>query len=1696
MASHPSVLAVPPSRGHNLQHGPRSVSGPVVRSKGGPSVKDLKKRFDEKGTASHLSSTVPSRPIQSNSRQRRGHTESSISPNNGVAPLPSHDRLSPKAHGHLDASQGEMVSMPQVLSSQQSFANRIHNTSATAASSSLHQLSRRPHDQQRRGKSAGLLFGEVAPDHRDSAGAGFGIDEIRPRRTSESSIHTKSTFHSISNVDEDLEFSSVPSSYTNAATHPAAASESPTSGHQSPRTRSQSDASSHGSSNRTPIALRTSSRNLNTPQSASKLPVAVRRLHSPTGSSGTASPSRGTSPASLRLPPSSSGQMSRLTPPSSRAKTPTSLNKTPTPAVRERRPPPPSLNNSASSNGRMRAQSITSPKLSPALRSSRPRQPLANTSNVVPKKREPGTAKSTRSRGKESAPRRRKISAGPIDFEQRREHIRLAYSKSIRESRALEATQKATSQSGEAGTAVVQPTLNGEQSTDIPPIPQIPRDAIDHTSNRVDESKSETVTTGPLAVSAIAANSAVEAGPDSPTLGIPGSFPPSSPPLDTLNSRASIVSVASQTTEFDGEAQTAPPVPAQQWQDTAASVVQSPTLNENLAAHTKAEYRYPFSQDRDDINQPMEDHAQLMMQHNTKHLPSAALSVPDSSLLMNAQSQTRQHGHAAVFPVSEIGDESDCHSETDDGHDNHRAIYPHSEAATTDACTEDTDDRDRDDRVSDFRYDDQLDSKRASTCASSDVSAFDDLQYASDRGSYPVSSHLGIPSSRFRPDRASHQSAWTDLSVESSGQLDTAAFDIFGSNRNSASHSGLFTTTISPRQEVFPATLLSPVEKQLPPTPDNPQLPEVDTGEGFSIPYLSREPRDNLPKLPSPPAHEPPPVPKSVSGSAMHSRNSSVAYEPSQSASTLINSERNSDVYLRYAHTPRSIDATSFDTADNDSSSKVAGSTDSDGKSLRQNGDGPSEKERHRLVQRRNIIRELVDTEAVFVRDMNIVEEIYKGTAEACPRLDDQTVKLIFRNSHEIVEFHTAFLAEMKSAVAPVYVPKVGRTVKVPQPPGSVEPGGSKSLEISDGNDRETSIGPVFQRHLERMKTVHDGFLRNSDQAAKRLIQIQQDSAVQVWLSECNEVAKDLTAAWDLDSLLIKPMQRITKYPNLIVTLLQQTPQDHPDRESLLAAKDTLETAILEINKAKKNFELVGQIVGRKHKESDVKAGFARAFGKRVDKLQSSSSKVPDDPIYTKLNEKFGDDFVQLQVVLRDVEFYTRQVSQYVHEFLQYLSSIELVMRLQPGSFPEIESKWVQFNISMRDLEKIALEDHIAQVRKQVIEPFEQVIKAYGNPSLAMKKRQKRRLDYERADQQRRSGKSLDPKLRELVDQYDALNDALKTELPKLSVLTEKVGKICLSNFVNIQANWYKMWTEKMRTVLVECPDIPDLDEIVATFHRDYPYAADQLAAIGILNPDSNFRSSHSAEYKTRYSETERRGRGSSVNDELSPALPTPDFTKRSSAGMNMSPSTSSSASNVAVVTNPHQYYYRDYYAGIQTQGTSSASPKSADLPGSSRSVTGTGHTSTRPSTGKSFDSGVLQRQSSDMAAVQRSDSNVTYTSTHTPSEGARYSNLFHSALPLPDGTEESRRSSRASSQERGRGSDGYNILWLAASLFEFNIETTKHEAGYPYLTYQAGEIFDIIAEKGELWLAKNQDDPTEMVGWIWSKHFAKLADS
>lgn len=974
---------------------------------------------------------------------------------------------------------------------------------------------------------------------------------------------------------------------------------------------------------------------------------------------------------------------------------------------------------------------------------------------------------------------------GPVDFAERRETIKLKYTKSIRETEAarnaaaerrkkeLEAAAKAKARAKarvEAQAAAAAEEAAAAQTRGRGKQPDVTRRGEPQTGHEAGPTEEL-----PLVIDVKTPHNLVRAHApalviDSPTLGLPGGFPSyGSPPVDGEEPPPSAISETSAVTEFDNEAQTEPPVPEEPAQavvpgvpDCASSTDPRNHLAPQLTPtpiHEKAMYRDPFEDivEGDSVSikialEPSSPRHQVrdpLTRHESEEIPISGTFTDEAQSDCESQNYFEQQPDTEPEPQPtsdrSVEPQRSREAQEDEYEPQPYLVQPYHTTTVT-IISRDSgigpstyaeqekmlqQQEPRTESLEDYysrpQLKDNVSSLRDSTFTASDAGTSDgpsgsaDLHYTPD-----TSNSLNIPSMMTPANRSSQHSVWTDISYSS---RDSRRLDYLDEQRHSGAD-GSRPQSIRDDESTYRRRYLagdSCFSKDEDAQSENHKyhmLPELDTGGGRDASYIaSRAP--HIPRLPD---HSPPPPPETTSRpNSMyydgHRPSSSMTRDDQGSISFPI-SRRESEDYHHNSSSPQSVDGRSLATdsatlaqtlAEGDS--KISG--DADDKA------GPVVKKKNRLHQRQMVIKELVDTEAVFVRDMNVVEEIYKGTAEACPRLDDPTIKLIFRNTHEIVAFHTTFLSELKDGVTSVYVPKGRRspvmkeetamsdatTIRsfastaastVPSTAASsttaVSLSGTTAAsgEPDDSQDRQTVIGPAFIRNIEQMRAAHEGFLRTSDVANKRLIEIQEDPTVKVWLNECNEVAKDLTAAWNLDSLLIKPMQRITKYPNLISQLLEYTPEDHPDREGLIGARATVETAILEINKTKKNFELVGQIVGRKRKESDVKAGFARAFGKRVDKLQASGNRPPEDPEYLKLNEKFSDDYLRLQVVLRDVEFYTRQVSTYVQAFLDYLSAIELVTRLQPGPYPELESKWVQFNVSMRDIKKVALDQHVS----------------------------------------------------------------------------------------------------------------------------------------------------------------------------------------------------------------------------------------------------------------------------------------------------------------------------------------------------------------------------------------------------------------
>jgi hypothetical protein len=345
-----------------------------------------------------------------------------------------------------------------------------------------------------------------------------------------------------------------------------------------------------------------------------------------------------------------------------------------------------------------------------------------------------------------------------------------------------------------------------------------------------------------------------------------------------------------------------------------------------------------------------------------------------------------------------------------------------------------------------------------------------------------------------------------------------------------------------------------------------------------------------------------------------------------------------------------------------------------------------------------------------------------------------------------------------------------------------------------------------------------------------------------------------------------------------------------------------------------------------------------------------------------------------------------------------------------------------------------------------------------------MKKRSKRRLDYEKFLVLKSQGKKIDEKLSDQVTQYEALNETLKLELPKLSALTVSLGKICLAQMVNIQTEWYHIWQGKVRAVLEEDQVPKAVKDIVEMYLREFKYVEARVHELGIVNGYFDSLAKTRGSQSTQDDDLSRaesrpsltvtsgsRPRGVSINSDRSPSLPTPDFVKRHSGQFSFSPI----ASNSPGVP---QFAYQNPFSNSHSRA-GSGSPATPD--GGSRTYASN---IPRPGTGRSYtsDNGMARASTDYNTQIRReSGSGSTHNLHHVdgpPHTGRPYSGVFHSAMPLPDGPDESQRSSRASSRDRNVSS-GYNVLYLAASLFEFNISATKSEAGYPYLTYQAGEV-------------------------------------
>lgn len=639
------------------------------------------------------------------------------------------------------------------------------------------------------------------------------------------------------------------------------------------------------------------------------------------------------------------------------------------------------------------------------------------------------------------------------------------------------------------------------------------------------------------------------------------------------------------------------------------------------------------------------------------------------------------------------------------------------------------------------------------------------------------------------------------------------------------------------------------------------RLPDIPTGQGLGLAISVEPPSTTTPAPPPLPMYTPPLPPSASDASKPPGLVFNNLPKPDTSASqpTSPTAARSSAAEERFRNfsTPAARSSAdsrrkpepiilppSHSTASFQSSDREASMDDFMTTSTQPPTPNP---EYRRLLKRKHVIKELVDTEYSYHQDMKIIEDIYKGTVGDMITVDDK--KVLFGNADQVEAFSLEFYDALRRAVTGVYVPP--KSTRWHNKRGSFSTSTSNDresavIEIDEERDTTTRVGECFAQYLTQMEKVYGAYLKNHDAANQRLAKLQGDTTVKCWLAECHNNASDITTAWDLDSLLVKPVQRILKYPLLLRELLESTTSSHPDHKALEYAVKEMMNVTHRINEAKKRSDLVEQMVTRKRKESDVRSGLAKAFGRRTEKIKErvGIAEAYQDPDFEELAHKFGGHFIRLQVCMRDVQGSIAEVDKAVHHFLDFANALEAYIEVSSSTSPEIESKWRKFVLAIRELAAVALPDHRTKVQNHVIRPMLIAIELHKGPQNAIQKRRKRILDFARCKAMEKMGQKPDKKTLEASEMYEALNEQLKIDLPRLYGLTADLIKACLDSNVFLQAQWMWLWKEKLAPVLdyVPRPEEPETRDmifpanIVPTFLSDYDIGHSQILGLAVCN--------------------------------------------------------------------------------------------------------------------------------------------------------------------------------------------------------------------------------------------------------------------
>ncbi|XP_038596547.1 T-lymphoma invasion and metastasis-inducing protein 2 isoform X3 [Tachyglossus aculeatus] len=203
----------------------------------------------------------------------------------------------------------------------------------------------------------------------------------------------------------------------------------------------------------------------------------------------------------------------------------------------------------------------------------------------------------------------------------------------------------------------------------------------------------------------------------------------------------------------------------------------------------------------------------------------------------------------------------------------------------------------------------------------------------------------------------------------------------------------------------------------------------------------------------------------------------------------------------------------------------------------------------------RKVIQELMDTEKSYVKDLSCLFELYLEPLQSETFLTQDEMESLFGSLPEMLEFQKVFLETLEDGISS---------------------SSDFSLLETPSQFRKLlfSLGGSFLYYADHFK-LYSGFCANHIKVQKVLERAKTDKAFKAFLDARNPTKQHSST---LESYLIKPVQRVLKYPLLLRELVSLTDNESEEHYHLTEALKAMEKVASHINEMQKIYEDYGTV--------------------------------------------------------------------------------------------------------------------------------------------------------------------------------------------------------------------------------------------------------------------------------------------------------------------------------------------------------------------------------------------------------------------------------------------------------------------------------------------------------------------------------------